>query len=94
MALCAICERLGQELAASYPPDNLKFQSARPLRQHARVLGARETYACQACGARWIRDLGPTAKNSVWTQCVVRQGNVAPESRLLRPASNRRRDAA
>jgi hypothetical protein len=81
MALCAGCEVLGQELAETYPPENLKFLSARQIVQRQRIVGSIERYMCRTCGARWIRDLRPTAKGFTWMQSVVRQGNIAPESR-------------
>jgi hypothetical protein len=90
MALCADCVVLGRELAETYPPDRLKFLSARQICHHHRIVGAIERYVCRACEARWARELGPTAKHLYWTQCAVRQGNLAPELRVRKDQGNKR----
>jgi hypothetical protein len=79
MAFCRDCELLGQELAEAYPPDTLKFHGSRQLRQsqNGKPCGVREVYKCRACGARWARESGPTAKYSTWTKCAARAGNIA-----------------
>jgi hypothetical protein len=72
MALCADCEVLGQELAESYPPENLKYQSSRQCHGHKKMVGAIERYMCRTCLTRWIRDLRPSTKQSIWTRSFTR----------------------